>query len=96
MITITEPSGAVSTKWAESLGASLFDPKTICTVYAGPHTRVVTFKGEIMCMSGMCPPLGDPSFMRASEISQVENPASLVWILVLVDIARTACRREGV
>ena len=75
MITMTEPAGAVSTKCAESFGASLFEPSTIRTVYAGPQRRVLASGTDIMCMSGMWPPWGDPSLMSASESSQVEKDA---------------------
>ena len=74
-MTITDPAGAVSTKCALSFGDVLSLPRTICTVYAGPQMRVsdpLPAAGESMWMSGMCPPCGRPSLMRASEISQVE------------------------
>lgn len=47
-------------------------------------------------MSGMCPPLGEPSLIMASEISHVENAASLAGMSVpLDDISRkqTCLRR---
>ena len=76
-MTITEPLGAVSTKCEVSFGAVLFDPETIWTVYAGPQRRISSEPdeeaGESIRMSGICPPCGRPSFMRASEISQDEN-----------------------
>lgn len=77
-ITTTEPAGVVSTKWEVSLGAAVSVPSTICTVYAGPHMRVVDAsaedgEGERMWISGMWPPWGTPSLIRASESSQVEN-----------------------
>ena len=76
-MTMTDPAGAVSTKCAESLGAVVSLPRTICTVYAGPQMRVSEplAAGESMCMSGMCPPCGRPSLMSASESSQVEKDA---------------------
>lgn len=46
-------------------------------------------------MSGMCPPFGDPSFMRASEISQAENcDSGHVGERVEVDIARLMASRR--
>lgn len=46
-------------------------------------------------MSGMCPPFGDPSFMRASEISQAENcDSGHVEERVEVDMARLIASRR--
>jgi hypothetical protein len=45
--------------------------------------------GESICRSGIWPPWGRPSLMRASEISQVENVASFVGFEG-VDIARSS------
>ena len=76
-MTMTEPGGAVSTKCSFSLGAEVSDAKTILTVYAGPQIRMdgwpVGGAGDIMRMSGRCPPSGMPNLTRASEISQVEK-----------------------
>jgi hypothetical protein len=52
--------------------------RTILTVYAGPHKRTVVLdesagEGDIMWRSGIRPPWDEPSLIRASEISQVEN-----------------------
>lgn len=58
-MTMTDPAGAVSTKCADSFGAEVSEPSTICTVYAGPQIRVfpdVCGEGESMWISGMCPP----------------------------------------
>ena len=38
--TMTDPDGAVSTKCVDSFGAEVSEPRTICTVYAGPQMRV--------------------------------------------------------
>lgn len=94
---MTDPAWAVSTKCAESFGASLLEPSTICTVYAGPQMRVFAVSdGESMWISGMCPPCGEPSLSKASDISHVENPASLACMsLVVVDIARTLLSMES-
>ena len=52
--------------------------------------RTLRSEGESMFMSGIYPPWGDPSLIKASDISQVENPASAAWIaLELVDIVRS-------
>lgn len=92
-MTITDPAGAVSTKWEDSFGADASEPRTICTVYAGPQIRVFPAfgadgDGDSIWMSGMCPPCGTPSLMRASEISQVEN-----WESELVDEVDIARKR---
>ena len=72
-----DPGGAVSTKWVDNFGAAESDAATICTVYAGPATLIlVDDVGDSMRISGTKPPLGIPSFMSASEISQVENAES--------------------
>jgi len=54
-MTITEPGVAVSTKWAESLGAVLSDASTIWTVYAGAHilTCEADDVGESIWTSGI-------------------------------------------
>lgn len=54
-ITITDPSGTVSTKCFDSVGAALFEESTIWMVYAGPHifTSEEDVSGESICMSGM-------------------------------------------
>ena len=59
----------------------VLEASTMCTVYAGPQSRVVSPSaddgaGASMRMSGMCPPLGTPRRTRASESSQVEKWAS--------------------
>lgn len=58
LITITDPSGIVSTKCSDNLGAETSDDITIRTVYAGPHSRILEADGEdgdgeSMLMSGM-------------------------------------------
>jgi hypothetical protein len=93
-ITTIDPGVAVSTKWEESFGADLSDASTIWTVYAGAQTLTWDI-GESICTSGMCPPFGDPSFMRASEISQAENCNSgHVEEGVDVDITRLMASRR--
>jgi len=88
-MTITELGVAVSTKWSESLGAVLSDASTIWTVYAG--AQILTWDvGESIWISGMCPPFGDPSLMRASEISQAKNVDSGEC----VDMARLIASRR--
>jgi hypothetical protein len=57
-MTTTDPSRIVSTKCLDSLGAETSDDITICTVYAGPHIRVLEAEGddgdgENMLMSGI-------------------------------------------
>jgi len=54
-MTMTEPGVAVSTKWAESLGAVLSDASTIWTVYAGAHilTCEADDVGESIWTSGI-------------------------------------------
>ena len=73
-MTITEPSGTMSTKCSVSFGAVLLDDSTILTVYAGPHILVSDEEvdGENMWMSGIWPPCGRPSLRSASDISQLE------------------------
>jgi len=51
-ITMIDPGGTVSTKWADNLGASVFDTRTIWTVYAGPQIRALD-PDEIRNRSGM-------------------------------------------
>lgn len=75
-ITMTAPAGAVSMKCEESLGALMSEENTICTVYAGPQITLLDPEGETRWMSGMWPPLGESSLIRASDISQAENPES--------------------
>jgi len=54
-MTITDPSGAVSTKCSDSFGAFLLKGSTILTVYAGAHI-FVEVAGESAWISGMWPP----------------------------------------
>ena len=55
------------------------EEKAICTVYAGPQIALLDPEGETRWMSGMWPPLGESSLIRASDISQAENSESC-WI----------------
>lgn len=73
---MTVPAGAVSMKCEESLGELVSEENTICTVYAGPQITLLDPEGETRWMSGMWPPLGEPSLIRASDISQAENSES--------------------
>ena len=88
-MTMTEPSGAVSTKCSDSFGAVLFDDSTILTVYAGPHILASDemADGENIWMSGIWPPWGRPSLRSASDISQLEYWDKFA-LLDVVDIAR--------
>lgn len=70
---ITLSGGASSTKCFSNFGAHASLANTILTVYAGPQIRIPGSEGENRCMSGMWPPCGRPSLIRASEISQEEN-----------------------
>jgi hypothetical protein len=76
LTTIIVPAGAVSIKWEGSFGALVSEVNTICTVYAGPQMVWLDPEGETRWMSGMWPPLGEPSLIRASDISQAENSES--------------------
>ena len=76
LITITVPAGAVSIKCEESFGALVSEENTISTVYAGPQIVWLDREGETSWMSGMWPPLGEPSLISASDISQAENSES--------------------
>ena len=52
--------------------------------------RTLRSEGESMFMSGIYPPCGEPSLIKASDISQVENPASAACIaLELEDMLRS-------
>jgi hypothetical protein len=89
-MTMTEPSGVVSTKCADNFGEVVSDPGTKRTVYAGPHILIPgsEAEGESMFRSGMYPPCGSLSLMSASDISHVENSTSLEVVRVVnVDIA---------
>lgn len=94
-MTITDPSGAVSTKCADSFGAAVSDPSTMRTVYAGPHILTLDsdVEGENMWISGIYPPWGSFSLMRASDISQVENSTNWEVVRVVPDIAVRICWR---
>ncbi len=95
-MTMTEPSSAVSTKCSVSFGAGSL-PKTICTVYAGPHsvlTVVWAFGGQIRLMSGMYPPCATPSLIRASESSHVEKEESDLELVEEVILRKHVERRR--
>jgi len=89
-MTMTEPAGAVSTKCSESFVAVSFDDSTILTVYAGPHILASdeVADGEIIWMSGMCPPWGKPNLRSASDISQLEYRDNFV-LLDVVDMLQS-------
>jgi hypothetical protein len=72
-------------KWPPvSLGASVFEARTIFTVYAG----LQILPGEIIWISGMWPPWGMESLMRASDTSQLEYSDNPDVVLVVVDAIR--------